>query len=357
MGDEIRLTAAEIEALCTAGSLAPSGANAQPWQVTVRGNRLLVAPDAHRGAGGFLDVGGYGSLFGIGCFAENLHIAAGALGLEHVLASRDGTVELTVTGRGEPVADELYGYLPKRVTNRRAADHTQLAESELRRLAELVADLDTGYAITALSTPTAKRDVGQALGIADAVRMRQPALFAEMLAEICWSDAAAQARREGLDLRTLELPAGTARLLSVLRRVPSLRLLLPRARLGDTARYLVSNCSHICCLSTAAPLTRDELVAAGRAMQRLWLAATGQGISVHPWTVSTFLLMRAEVFGGAGLTAAEQVDVARVGRELRTAFGLAAGDHPVFVFRLSLAPPPAARSLRLPWQSFTTVEP
>ena len=92
-------------------------------------------------------------------------------------------------------------------------------------------------------------------------------------------------------------------------------------------------------------------------MQRLWLEATRHGIAVHPWTVSTFLLLRVEVFAGEGFGPTENDEVARMGSMLRTAFGLHPEQTPVFVFRLSTAPPPTARSLRLPWQSFTTIEP
>jgi hypothetical protein len=185
--------------------------------------------------------------------------------------------------------------------------------------------------------------------------MRNAAMFADMVGEICWSQAETERRREGLDVRTLELPGSTARLLALLRRYPRLRTLLPAARLGDTARSLVAHCSHICCLATSTPLSPDAMVLAGMAMERLWLTATRDGLSVHPWTVSTFLLARLALFDGDGFTEAERATVAEVGAGLRDGFGLRPDEHPVFVFRLFQAPPPAVRSLRQPWQSFTTV--
>jgi hypothetical protein len=352
----VTLTPEEIEDLCTAGAMAPSGANAQPWRVTIRGDRMEIGVDRRRGDGGFLDVGGYATLFGIGCFAENVGIAARSRGLEHRSAVRDGTVEFVFSGRRDASPHELSPYLAERVTNRRLSDGTQLAEAEVRELAGAVTGPKTGYGLTAVSAPAGKRAVARALGQADAVRMRHPRLFADMVREICWSPEESLARRDGLDVRTLELPAGTVRLLSLLRRFPALRTLLPRARLADTARALVLGCSHVCCLSTSSAPTPEGMVAAGRAAQRLWLHATRLGISMHPWSVSTFLLMRVETFAGAGLDGREVDEVSRMGRGLREAFDLAPAETPVFVFRLSRAPAPTARSLRLPWQSFTTVE-
>jgi hypothetical protein len=356
MSEGVVLTTEEIADLCGAGAMAPSGANAQPWQVTVRGDRMRIGLDPRRSAESFLDVGGYGSLFGLGCFAENVGIAAHSRGLEHRVAVHGGTVEFVFSGRRAAAQHELAPYLARRVTNRRLSDGSQLPESEVRHLADIVAGLDTGYRLTAVSAAAGKRKVAYALGLADATRMRHRRLFAEMVAEICWSTEESLARQEGLDLTTLELPASTVRLLSLLRRFPRLRTLLPRARLADTARSLVRGCSHVCCLSTSSPLTPEAIVLAGRAFQRLWLDATRRDISVHPWSVSTFMLIRVEVFGGAGLSGAERNEVAGMGQALRDAFGLAPDETPVFVFRLSKAPPPTARSLRLPWQSFTTVE-
>jgi nitroreductase len=343
------LTDEEIATLCTAGGMAPSGANAQPWRVTVTGDRLVVAPGER--PGGFLDVGRYASHLAVGCFAGNVAVAAPSLGLAAKPAVSDGTVEFAFTRGQEATPHELHGYLPQRVTNRRT-DHTgPLPADMVTRLSEV----DDGFRLVAVDALDRKRAIAEALGAADAVRMRNGTMFAEMVAEICWSDREAVDRREGLDIRTLELPGGTARLLALLKRFPRLRTLLPAARLGDTARELVAHSSHICCLSTSSALTPDAMVAAGLALERLWLTATRDGLSVHPWTVSTFLLTRLEVFDGTGLTGAERAQVSRVGDGLRTGFGLGRDEHPVFVFRLFQAPPPAARSLRLPWQSFTTV--
>ncbi len=335
------LTAEEIAALCTAGAMAPSGGNAQPWRVQVGGDRLRVRGEAD---GSFLDVGGYAARFAVGCYADNVAIAAQSLGLEYELSTSDDAVRFTFTGRVAPALHELHDSIADRVTNRGRSDGATLAGQMLASIVDTV---------STVSTSDDKQTVAQALGAADVLRMRHPVMFADMVREICWSDREAVQRREGLDIRTLELPGATAKLLSLLRRLPALRQLLPAGKLADTARQVVANSSHMCCLSVPAPLTGEAMVSAGMAMQRLWLTATRHGIWVHPWTVSTLLLARLEVFGGTGLTGKERDEVARIGRDLRAGFGLGPHDHPVFVFRLFTGPPPAARSLRLPWQSFT----
>ncbi|MGN9908426.1 nitroreductase family protein [Phytohabitans sp. LJ34] len=348
------LTREEIADLCAAGVAAPSGGNAQPWRVTVAGDRLEVGADPARGS--FLDVGGYASAFAVGCFAENVAVAARARGLDHTVAVREGTVVFTFTGRRDAAPEPLAAAVPERVTNRRLHKGPPLDDERVRRLAAAASAADPSSAVSAVSDPDGKRVVAEALGLADAVRMRHRAMFDDMVREIRWSEREARGRLDGLDVRSLDLPAATRALLPVLRRLPWVRRLLPAARLGDTARALVRGCSHVCCLYTTAGSTPDAMVAAGRATQRLWLEATRAGVAVHPWTVSTLELLRLEAFRGEGFTPSEQRAVAWMGGLLRAAFDVPAKARPVFVFRLSTAPPPAVRALRRPWQTFTTIQ-
>lgn len=67
------------------------------------GRRGPVAGSHGRGGGSFLDVGGYAARFAVGCFAENVGVAAQSEGLDHDLSTSDDAVEFTFTGRREPV--------------------------------------------------------------------------------------------------------------------------------------------------------------------------------------------------------------------------------------------------------------
>lgn len=349
------LTAEETASLCAAGALAPSGGNVQPWRVTVTGNVLRVGLDPQRSDSSFLDVGGYASLIAIGCFAENVGIAARSLGLAHGVSVRGGTVEFMFSHREQAATHELYEYLARRVTARRMVPGGRPGQAEAERLAAVVPEVDARLGLTVVSDPVRRESLGRVLGDADVIRMRNRAMFSDMVREICWTEREALARRDGLDLRSLELPPGTEKLLIMLRRLPWLRLLAPPGRVAATARSLVADCACVCCLSASSELDRDTMVAAGMALQRLWLSATRAGLSVHPWTVSTLELIRLECFAGSGFTARERRAVAGIAERLRDTLGLLPTDTPVMVMRMSEAAPPRARSLRLPWQSFTTL--
>jgi len=352
----LTLSADETATLCAAGAMAPSGGNDQPWRVTVAGNTMRIGLDPRRSGKSFLDVGGYASLFAIGCFAENVGIAARSLGLGYERTADGTTVEFMFASRQAATADPLYEALPRRTTNRRLADGSQPGDEEVARLVSVVREADAACTVTALADPDRKHAVARALGAADVVRLRNRAMFSDMTREIRWTERETAATRDGIDLRTLELPGSTRVLMGLLRRQPWLRSLVPAGPLSATARSLVAGCARICCLSVSPELDASAMVRAGMALQRLWLTATAGGLAVHPWTVSTLEVIRLERFAGAGLSARERDAVARVAGGLRTAFGIPPGDTPVFVFRLSKAGPPSARSLRRPWESFTTVE-
>lgn len=343
------LTPEDVETLCTAGSLAPSGGNAQPWQVTVTGNRLRITVNDNDN--GFLDVGGYASYIAIGAFAENVAITAQSIGLGYAMVISDGAVAFDFAGRRTATPHELYEFLPERVTNRRLADGPPLTDADIARLTDVVGD--DAFTVTAVADEERKGVIAEALGRADVLRLRNGPMFADMMREMRWSQTEVATSRNGMDTRTLELPASTLSLLSVLRRVPWLRMLLPTGPLAATAKTLVHGCSHICCLSGPAEPTRDAMVTAGMAVQRLWLAATRDGHAMQPWTVATLQLIRLERFGGNGFSERERRGVARIGEGLRAGFGIPADRTPIFVFRLSHAPRPSARALRLPWRSFT----
>jgi nitroreductase len=345
------LTREDIATLCAAGAMAPSGGNAQPWRVTVTGDRMCV--DVRDESGDFLDVGGYAALIAIGAFSENVAVTAPSIGLAFTREVRDGAVHFRFTGRQSAAAPELHECVARRVTNRRPSDGTLLDDATIGRLTRVAQD--GALTMSAVSDQAGKATVASALALADAVRMRHRTMFDDMMNEMRWSPAQTAATNDGMDIRTLELPTSTEKLLSVLRRAPWLRTLLPTARLGDTARALVAGCSHICCLSTSAEPTRDTLVTTGMALQQLWLTATRDGVALHPWTVGTLELIRLERFAGKGFSEREKDTVARVGVAFRAGFDLPVDRLPLFVFRLSRAPQARARSLRLPWQSFTEV--
>jgi hypothetical protein len=97
---------------------------------------------------------------------------------------------------------------------------------------------------------------------------------------------------------------------------------------------------------TVPSLDPGALCALGQTMQRVWLRATWLGLAFSPLAALPLLSLRIEHHGGEGLSRDAIDTIHATGAALRERFGLAAGEHPLFLFRVGRARPPEIRSLR-----------
>ena len=344
----------EIEHLVRLAGTAPSGGNVQPWKVVAHASALEMYVHPTRGSG-LLDVGHYASIFSLGSFLENLSLASAQLGLAHEVKIHpfEGLLKPVVTvsywERQSPPAaeDPLYAAILQRHTNRRPHTGEPLPEARIQDLRASIRELPF-VGLSAFSERARKQRAASILGKTDALRMRHSSLFPEMMSELRWDAEEARRSADGIALSTLELPAGAVSFLRALRRYPRLRYLVPRPLFEKMSAPLVMGCSHLCSLVVRGDLSTEKLVLAGRASQRIWLAACSLGLAVQPMTVLPFLLIRAREFGGEGLSLATKHRVLLLGKALQELFAVEQNEFPLFVFRLSRASAASDRSLRLP---------
>jgi hypothetical protein len=92
----------------------------------------------------------------------------------------------------------------------------------------------------------------------------------------------------------------------------------------------------------------DDYLAAGSAMQRLWLCATAEGLFIQP--EMTPLIFSRYVREGRAFSASPGAGefAASLMRRLERLLGAEAADRAVFVGRIGAGARPTARSLRLP---------
>jgi hypothetical protein len=354
---QVQITEEEVDELVKMGGLAPSGGNVQAWKVVAFPDRLELSLDP-RNARTFLDVAQTASLFSLGSFLENVCLTADALGLRYEPEIRelktlnDPVVILRFVGRkpAPSLQDPLFGEIPRRHTNRRLHVGSPLEDSVLDDLRSALTSESTAR-LRATSDVGAKTKAAAVLGQADALRMRHSTMFRDMMSEIRWDQQQAERTGDGVAISTLELPAPVIVLMKLLRTFPALHRALPRGPLEKAAAPSVLGCSHLCLLSMQGPPTGERLIAAGRALERLWLKASLLSLSVQPMTVLTFMLLRARFHGAAGLEPNETQTLLELGRELDRLFGLGEGELPIFLFRLSRSEAASDKALRRPHSS------
>jgi nitroreductase len=348
----MQLKDAEIEELIRLGGLAPSGGNTQPWQVSAHSDHLLLslAPDR---VGSFLDLGFRGSVFSVGSFIENVCLASTAMGLSHQVQVHefrnlpDPVATIRYHGRTKPEQSPLFDQIGQRHTNRHLHRGPALPQASIDALRDSMRRWPETQ-LGALSELADKKRVAAILGKGNALLLRHPTTFGQMMTELRWSRAEADRTRDGVAISTLELPQSAVVLLHVLRRFPALRMLLPQGALEKMPEPAVLGSSHVCALSVRGELSTEALVNAGRALQRLWLTAASMRLSVQPLATLPFLVLRARQ-GGEGLADSETRQLLSLGADLGAAYSLQQDEFPLFIFRLA-SPAAAAtdRALRLP---------
>jgi hypothetical protein len=355
-----------IDQVLEAGRLAPSAANNQPWLVRVRGACLEVYVDPEQ-AQSFVDIDKTMAFTSLGCFIEHLAIAAHGLGVAHDLslerwsAIGDPVAKLTLSsGMGvRPISApdrRLYELVSRRCTNRLPGTGQIIDAAAMKSLSDAVTSAEAGIKLSTVSDAASKECIGAILGRIDRLRMVHRELHAQMFKdEIRWTEEDAELSNDGVDIRTVEDPA-LIQAYNALRSHEAV-LATPRETLeaGTVATFRTS--SHIACLSTSGPATRERFLAAGRCVARLFLAAAGLDVAMQPWTVLPYLHVRAADHDGMGLSREEREEILTATAEARQVFGLAPRDSILFYCRLSRAPVPKVKARRRTLQCIAKREP
>jgi hypothetical protein len=340
---------AALECLLNAAMRAPSGDNTQPWRFEADdgAGRIAFYVDERRDPSP-MNAGQRMSRIAVGAALENVLRTAALNGwpaeLEPPPPPAVAVVRIPAgphdTPRPEPaIAD--------RVTNRRTYDGRPVPDEVLARLKSQTPPLDRVTTHWIVDRERLTR-LAELIGRADATMFGDGSMRRAFLANVRF-DAPPEAEvEEGLSLGSLELSRGELVGLKVMRRLPQWLVRLGGLRaLAEKARRVVESASGLSLVAAPDRLpATDTLV--GRAMQRAWLALTGEGLAVQPM-MSVAILENALDYGTPELIASldrERLS-ALVGEFRRLAPEL--GDGRLgYLMRFGHAAPPTARTGRLP---------
>ena len=186
----------------------------------------------------------------------------------------------------------------------------------------------------------------------DRFRFQYEPFHEEIFRQLRFTAGEAEETRDGLDIRTLELPAGAATLIRWLRPWPRMRRLqqLGLDRLLTLPSGVSVRGSGALGVLTVPEPGSQHFLEAGRAFQRLWLAATEQGLCLHPLGSLPVLLAHWEQLAGKKLHAGHQKVAEKLGTRLRDLVPSTRGRTLAMLFRIGHCQPPSYRSLRRPIQ-------
>jgi hypothetical protein len=337
-----------------AAILAPSPDNNQPWRFAVDEGQLLVYLDPQRSLPS--DVNSMFDMIGLGAAIENACIAARQLGLEPSVEYATGSLAAIQAG-SEPAAritfhpggqpDPLFPHLTTRCTCRRLYSTRSVAEDCLERLAEAAREFQDLQMDWICDRPRI-RAFARLIANSDRIRFEYEPFHNELFQQLRFSADEAEQTRDGLDVRTLELPPGAAVLFRQLRPWNRMKWVhrLGLGRLLTVPSALsVWRSGAIGLLSVSEPTSRQWLDG-GRAFQRLWLAAQAEGVSLQPLGSLPIFFAHAEQYEGRKLTPKHHDRIVWLREWYSELVPAAARRVLLLSFRLGYSAPPSQRSLR-----------
>jgi hypothetical protein len=272
-------SATELRFVTACATLAPSGGNAQPWRFTAADGCLAADLDPAR-TGTMLDFRGRGSVLALGAAREAAVIGATAAGF--TADPLDGALWRLRLRRTHPAGNTA----DLALLRQRHCRRNPRASGPIPKAAhEAIDGAAGGLAVRWVTHPAGLAALGTAMGELGRLQVLSPGLHRQLVAELRWSDAEARTTRDGIDLAALGMDVADLAALRVLRS-PATVERLRTLGLGGALRTATRNAFATAgaALVVGTPSTAvAALLDAGGDLLRLWLAATGHGIGVHPF--------------------------------------------------------------------------
>jgi molybdopterin/thiamine biosynthesis adenylyltransferase len=349
------LSRACVAQMVTAGIAAPSGGNGQPWQWRFIDRALFLLPDLTRETP-WLGAEGRATQLALGAAAENVVLFARASGLHAELrklrADQSGPFAAFRFTQREPVSPRdsaLAKAIDDRCTNRRIAARLPLDGGALEALVSAAHEV-AGIRCHVLQHTDQLDAIRDILGAAQQAQFLDPQLHQALVDELRWTEQDALARRDGIDLPSLDLSSADRAGLEILRDGEPVALLARWGRGRGLRRMMhkaIDGASAVVLL-TMPDASHASYFDAGRAMQRAWLTATLHGVAFQPIGPLAFMFTRLHALQGKDVSSEMERTLRELWPRYRALFGIDEGRGQGIIFRLFKADLPSARSLRRP---------
>jgi nitroreductase len=332
--------------------LAASPHNTQPWLFEISGDAIAVYADRARHLGSF-DPFRREMHLGLGCAIENFVCAARAFGLATDVQPADGRLELSpsrqpvlaaqiVVAAGQPSRDPFFDLIPRRHTNRGPYRDEPIPPKRLQRLIDLVSS--PMVRLVLLVDDGARREFGALIVQSTEQIVADREMSMDSFRWIRTGRRDVLVHRDGVTIDT----SGTSRLMTVAAKMlPDLSATrIDRIWVDTTRDVHTATASVFGMILIPDRLNMAQSIAAGRAWQRLHLAATAEGIAAQPLNQPVEMIDRHHMLGRPDEFGPSLVKL-----------GGATGWEPTFVFRLGYAVREAPRSPRRPLADVVTGPP
>lgn len=349
--------------LVGAAVLAPSPDNNQPWRFMSTASTIEVYLDRVRSLPS--DVRSMYDLMSLGAAIENISIEARQAGYDtdvqlscrrQFLSEDDPAPHIaTLRFRRGGMPDGLHSFLATRCTNRKLFSVRAVESQQLDTMSREI----SGFSDIQLHWVTDRRVIctlARLIAQSDRFRFEYEPFHGEIFRQLRFSAAEAERTRDGLDVRTMELPPGASLAIRGLRSWKRMQWVnrLGIGRLLTLPSWVsVRRCGAVGAISIAAPSVEGSIVA-GRAFQRIWLASASAGLALHPLGSLPIFIAQMEQLGGKNLHAAHQQLSLRLNDWFRQLVPETRDRTLMMLFRIGYAGRPRVQALRRPAEEVMT---
>ncbi|ANE56291.1 nitroreductase family protein [Methylomonas sp. DH-1] len=347
----------KIETILDAAIRAPSGDNSQPWRfdVTDDYSRIVLynLPEKDDSYYNYQQVASY---IAHGAVIENISVASRHLGLSinvslfpnssnfHQVAAIDFRSEESF-----PVLDPLYESIFKRSTNRFRYQSSKSTIYDLNLLVESVKEIPNVVSHF-VTDPSIIDKLARAFMINDSLVFENKAIHSFLFRQIRWNREQSMNAGDGMTLDVLGLSWPEKLLFPILRfwRFVKLANYLGLSRVvGLKCWYNFRNVPVIGMLCVEKT-DRVGFIQAGRAMQRVWLEATRQGLDFQPLVGLPLLFYRGKTADLSAFPEKRQKQLFQAEAKLRELLNVGSSEELVIGFRIGKTLRVGGKTLRKP---------
>ena len=284
-----------ITKIITSASSAPSGDNSQPWRFVVRNNiiEFHYLPEKDNA---ILNYENSGTLIALGASIKNAELEALALGYNPKIkyiqnGSCVATMELQEGGRLKKGELQLHEAIFKRHSNRKAYRKIALDEESRTAILNLFSSNEYGIGAVLLESKDVLQKTARALTTMEEVALGNQKLHELFFKDILWSESENREGKNGMYIKTLELPPPAQFLFRFLKNWSFARTL---AKIGFPKLVAKTNAKQNASASAFGVVVvrradRETYLNIGKFIEHVWLLATAHGLSFQIVTGMVFL--------------------------------------------------------------------
>jgi molybdopterin/thiamine biosynthesis adenylyltransferase len=365
--DRVFLESSQIKMLCDAALRAPSGGNLQPCKWIVRNGIFFLFYDESRSES-WLNFDKLGLYVALGAAIENVSVKALELNLEasvhYFPLSQEGTAVAAISfTHSRPASPSLRfrglaKYIDSRSTNRNQGER-QLLPTQVYKEMQQVTRSIPGCEMHIIEQREQLDTLGEILSACDRIRLITQKAHSDFYKEIRWTQEEADRTGDGLEAELLDLSAEDLTGLKVAQDWESMNMIRAWDKgrgLQKMTRKSIKNASAAALITVSSQKVED-LIQAGRSVERSWLHAGSLRLAAHPMISIISLLQRVKTNELGDFSAEVRHELIQKTQSFQELFNLDDSQRCVFLFKLSVADEMHKKSGRLPFDQVFHVEP